>query len=725
MRRGAMPARWIGLLAVAILPILAQGVAPAQSVVINGVPLVTSRTPVTMGGSMLLPMRDVFEALQSEVKWFASEQKVMAIRGQTTIELWLGRTMATINGTPMQLPVAPTLVNGSTYVPLRFPAEAFGGQIEWQAATRTALITIPPLGETPTTPATPTTPTTPTTPEVPVTPPATPQPVLVEGTLVQVIPNPASIVVTTSGTGLAQAIPIGAATVLTRHADGQPAQPATLQQAEAGDYAQASLDANGVAQTVDLTYGEALGFIAGISENSILLKDNKVYGLSPTIRVVDQADRTVALSDVPNGAAVRLRYQPSSRMVYGMKVTMPAQPAVTPTTAKPQIILLGVLNDSPLFKASDVIRVQMQGTPRGVAKASLGDVFHDLPLVEAEEGNYRADFSVPAGVNAANVSLVGNLTVNGVAATPVTSAVLLTVDTALPVIKGMAPADASTIHTQDTTIAARFDTGGGTAINPASVQMLVNGTRAQGLSVAQDGVTYEAHGLALGNVRVQVVAADMARNTTARVWNFTVGPADPIITRAWHDAKTVLTQGNVLSVFMFVREAGGVATYDIGNLRKGLPMKRGGTTLGYFGTYTVAAGDRLEAGTITVHYRDPAGQQANMDIPNKVDINTALPTALKITAPANGSKVGNTIVVSGEAPQASRVRVTITYTALTIVTGQLWQGIVTPNDQGVWTTQGVASSTGLLGKADEYTIKAEQLDATNTVLATVQIKLVK
>jgi len=96
---------------------------------------------------MLLPMRDVFEALQSEVKWFGSEQKVMAVRGQTTIELWIGRTSANVNGRPMQLPVAPMMFNGSTYVPLRFPAEAFGGSVEWRAATSTALITIPPLSE--------------------------------------------------------------------------------------------------------------------------------------------------------------------------------------------------------------------------------------------------------------------------------------------------------------------------------------------------------------------------------------------------------------------------------------------------------------------------------------------------------------------------------------------------------------------------------------------------
>jgi len=199
------------------LLIALQAGALGQSVVINGVPLVTSLTPVTMGGSMLLPMRDVFEAMQSEVKWFASEQKIMAIRGQTTIELWLGRTTATINGVPMQLPVAPTLINGSTYVPLRFPAEAFGGAVRWEAATRTALIDIPPPGGGPVTLPQPPQP---PQPPLPPTPPAPVRPTIIEGTLLQVIGAPATLVISVSGTGLAQAIPLGANTAYTRHADG-------------------------------------------------------------------------------------------------------------------------------------------------------------------------------------------------------------------------------------------------------------------------------------------------------------------------------------------------------------------------------------------------------------------------------------------------------------------------------------------------------------------------
>jgi len=77
-----------------------------------------------------------------------------------------------------------------------------------------------------------------------------------------------------------------------------------------------------------------------------------------------------------------------------MQVTMPAQPPPTPPTpAKPEIIVLGLLNDSPLFKAGDAVRVQLQGTPQGAATISLGRLFRDQPLQEVRPGMYQGQLS--------------------------------------------------------------------------------------------------------------------------------------------------------------------------------------------------------------------------------------------------------------------------------------------------------------------------------------------
>ena len=125
---------------------------PGPHVVVNGQLL---RAPTKMqSGSLLLPMRAVFEALQAEVKWFPAAQQITASRGGTEVQLWIGRSTAIVGGQEVRLAVPPTLFDGSTYVPLRFPAEAFGGDVKWNEALQTAIITIASGATTPTPPAT-------------------------------------------------------------------------------------------------------------------------------------------------------------------------------------------------------------------------------------------------------------------------------------------------------------------------------------------------------------------------------------------------------------------------------------------------------------------------------------------------------------------------------------------------------------------------------------------
>jgi peptidoglycan hydrolase CwlO-like protein len=66
---------------------------------------------------------------------FASEVKV--------ITMVVGEKEAMVNGDSVFLDVPPTIVEGRTLVPLRFIAETFGADVEWDAATRTITLTAP------------------------------------------------------------------------------------------------------------------------------------------------------------------------------------------------------------------------------------------------------------------------------------------------------------------------------------------------------------------------------------------------------------------------------------------------------------------------------------------------------------------------------------------------------------------------------------------------------
>lgn len=730
MERHFVKTPWLAPALAVLLVAMLQVGAFGQSVAINGVPLMTSRSPVNIGGNLLLPMRDVFEALQSEVKWFASEQKVMAIRGQTTIELWLGRRTATINGMAMQLPEAPMLIGGSTYVPLRFPAEAFGGAVRWEAATRTAYIDIPPLGDDGGLPTTPTTPTTP--------PP--PAPTMIEGTLLQTIINPPTLVLSVSGTGQAQAISLSPTTMYTRHADGQPAQTARLEDAVSGDYAQVTLGPTGAATLVDLAFGEREGVIAGISENSVLLRDNTVMQLSPTVLVKDASGQAVALSSLPIGTTVLLRYQPASRRVWEIRLPTGAPaPPQPPVGEPPRILVVGILNDSPILRGGQTLAVQLQGTPGGIATVDVGRgpnrLLTDLPLTEVNPGIYQGEWDIPPRADTrATVPLMGRLTVGGVQAPAVQSTTRVMIDSTPPEITDVTPTPDTTVDNDRPTIEVRFDDLRGSEINPASVELTINDRRVRrdrDLDITTRRLTYVPDSLRLGRTRVSVSLEDMAGNQAERVWYFTVGTGTGtaggggVITSATFAPRGTLVTGDVLIVTMTVANQGGHASFDVG-ARRGLPMYRATGLGNYRGEWTVPVGARQNDVPVVIHYTDPDGRVGDLEI-GQVDINASIsPTTLEITAPADGSTAGETIRVFGQAPPGARVRVTITYRirVITTVTGQLWQGVVNVGPDAEWRTPEVDSST-LFGRANEYVIVAELLSPTNTVLATRQVRQVK
>lgn len=121
---------------------VAQPAAPA--IIVNGRPLQSPCQALNRDGALLLPLRVVFEALQAQVRWYPTERKIEARRGEDLVELWVGTPVAHANHNPIQLRVPPLIIAGVTYVPLRFPAEAFGGTVRWEPATRTVYISTTP-----------------------------------------------------------------------------------------------------------------------------------------------------------------------------------------------------------------------------------------------------------------------------------------------------------------------------------------------------------------------------------------------------------------------------------------------------------------------------------------------------------------------------------------------------------------------------------------------------
>ncbi len=113
---------------------------------VNGETRTLDSPPIIKNGRTLLPIRAVVEALGGNVNWSSSDKKVTVSLGLVTIELWIGKPQAKVNGTTKWIDdanskVVPEIINGRTMIPLRFVAENLGATVDWNQDTKTVTIT--------------------------------------------------------------------------------------------------------------------------------------------------------------------------------------------------------------------------------------------------------------------------------------------------------------------------------------------------------------------------------------------------------------------------------------------------------------------------------------------------------------------------------------------------------------------------------------------------------
>jgi len=115
----------------------AQGQIP---VILDGRALEFDVHPEIIDGRTMVPMRVIFEALGAVVVWDEVNRSITATRGELTVQTTIGDKTMHINGSAMEMDVAPIIVGQRTLVPVRFVSEAFGCDVRWDAAARTVYI---------------------------------------------------------------------------------------------------------------------------------------------------------------------------------------------------------------------------------------------------------------------------------------------------------------------------------------------------------------------------------------------------------------------------------------------------------------------------------------------------------------------------------------------------------------------------------------------------------
>jgi uncharacterized repeat protein (TIGR02543 family) len=116
---------------------------------VNGGSMALDSPPVIKNGRTLVPIRAIIEALGGAVGWDGTARKATVTLGSTTIELWIGKNAASVNGltTPIDATnakVVPEIISSRTMLPLRFVSENLGCSVVWADATKTITITYQP-----------------------------------------------------------------------------------------------------------------------------------------------------------------------------------------------------------------------------------------------------------------------------------------------------------------------------------------------------------------------------------------------------------------------------------------------------------------------------------------------------------------------------------------------------------------------------------------------------
>ena len=120
-----------------------------SSFIVNNETKTLDSPPVIKNSRTLLPIKVIIESLGGTVSWDATERKVTVALKDITIQLWIGKSQAKINGVTTLIDltntkVVPEIINSRTMLPLRFITENLGAEVIWDRTTQTVTITYQP-----------------------------------------------------------------------------------------------------------------------------------------------------------------------------------------------------------------------------------------------------------------------------------------------------------------------------------------------------------------------------------------------------------------------------------------------------------------------------------------------------------------------------------------------------------------------------------------------------
>lgn len=125
---------------VLVMPVQSISAESNIRVFIDGEQVMMNVNPIIEKGTTLVPFRPVFEKLGLTIKWDDKTKTVTGTANRIEIKLKINDSNAIVNKRNVKLTIPPKIINGNTYVPLRFIGEATGKQVDWHSASRSVYI---------------------------------------------------------------------------------------------------------------------------------------------------------------------------------------------------------------------------------------------------------------------------------------------------------------------------------------------------------------------------------------------------------------------------------------------------------------------------------------------------------------------------------------------------------------------------------------------------------
>jgi hypothetical protein len=96
--------------------------------------------PILVNGRVLVPLRAIAEIFGADILWKPETKKVSISLRSISILLTVGNQEAVLNGKQINLDSPPVINNGRVMVPLRIISEAFQSEIEWNQEEKNVII---------------------------------------------------------------------------------------------------------------------------------------------------------------------------------------------------------------------------------------------------------------------------------------------------------------------------------------------------------------------------------------------------------------------------------------------------------------------------------------------------------------------------------------------------------------------------------------------------------